>query len=102
VLRLPTVFVWSVAPLCNGHCRSHPHGERSSILRQFRGLIGESGGQAIAAMLQGTSSSVGGGWSAVIGVNLPLMAVGVVGQLKDALNTIFEVSEPKNPGVSGT
>jgi uncharacterized BrkB/YihY/UPF0761 family membrane protein len=44
---------------------------------------------------------VAGGWSAVIGVVLLLVAaVGVVVQLKDALNTIFEVTEPKNPGAA--
>ena len=76
-------------------------GARSSIVSQFRALVGESGGQAIEAMLQGASSSVAGGWSAVIGVSLLLVAaIGVVVQLKDALNTIFEVSEPKNAGAS--
>lgn len=74
---------------------------RSSIVGQFRALLGDSGGQAIEAMLQGASSSVAAGWSAVFGVGLLLVAaVGVVVQLKDALNTIFEVSEPKNPGAA--
>jgi membrane protein len=74
---------------------------RGSIVTQFRGLLGESGSQAIEAMLQGASSSVAGGWSAVVGVALLLVAaVGVVVQLKDALNTIFEVTEPKNPGAA--
>ncbi len=77
------------------------YGARGSIVSQFRALVGESGGQAIEAMLQGASSSVAGGWSAVIGVSLLLgAAIGVVVQLKDALNTIFEVSEPKNAGAS--
>jgi membrane protein len=74
---------------------------RGSIVTEFRGLLGESGSQVIQAMLQGASSSVAGGWSAVVGVTLLLVAaVGVVVQLKDALNTIFEVSEPKNPGAA--
>lgn len=74
---------------------------RRSIVAQFRGLLGESGSQAIESMLQGASSSVAGGWSALFGVTLLLVAaVGVVVQLKDALNTIFEVSEPSNPGVA--
>ncbi len=73
---------------------------RGSIVSQFRSLLGESGGQAGEAMLQGASSSVAGGWSAVVGAVLLLAAVGVVVQLKDALNTIFEVTEPKDPGVA--
>lgn len=74
---------------------------RGSIVTQFRGMLGESGSQAVEAMLQGASSSVAGGWSAVVGVVLLLVAaVGVVVQLKDALNTIFEVTEPKNPSTT--
>jgi membrane protein len=74
---------------------------RGSIVTQFRSMLGESGSQAVEAMLQGASSSVAGGWSAVVGVVLLLVAaVGVVVQLKDALNTIFEVTEPKNPGAA--
>jgi membrane protein len=74
---------------------------RGSIVTQFRSMLGESGSQAVEAMLQGASSSVAGGWSAVVGVVLLLVAaVGVVVQLKDALNTIFEVTEPENPGAA--
>jgi membrane protein len=74
---------------------------RGSIVTQFRGMLGDSGSQAVEAMLQGASSSVAGGWSAVVGIVLLLIAaVGVVVQLKDALNTIFEVTEPKNPGAA--
>lgn len=74
---------------------------RGSIVAQFRSLLGESGSRAIEAMLQGASSSIAGGWSAAVGVLLLLVAaVGVVVQLKDALNTIFEVSEPSDPGAA--
>jgi membrane protein len=51
-------------------------------------------------MLKGANSSAGGGLSAVIGIRLPLVAaLGVVVQLKDALNTIFEVKEPLDAGI---
>jgi len=72
---------------------------RGSLVTQFRDLLGENGAQMIEAMLQGASLSVAGGWSAVVGIVVLLVAaVGVVVQLKDALNSIFEVSEPSNPG----
>lgn len=72
---------------------------RQSIVGQFRELLGERGSQMVEGMLSGASSSVGGSWSASIGlVVLVIAALGVVVQLKDALNTIFEVAEPKNPG----
>lgn len=74
---------------------------RGSLVTQFRSLLGENGAQMVEAMLKGASSSVAGGWSAVVGiVVLIVAAVGVVVQLKDALNSIFEVSEPSNPGAA--
>ena len=74
---------------------------RGSLSAQFRGLLGETGSQAVEAMLKGAASSTSGGWSAAIGVALLLVAaLGVVVQLKDALNTIFEAKEPENAGIA--
>jgi membrane protein len=74
---------------------------RGSITSQFRSLLGETGSQAVEAMLKGAASSTSGGWSAVIGVALLLVAaLGVVVQLKDALNTIFETKQPENAGIA--
>ncbi len=51
----------------------------------------------VEAMLKGAASSTTGGWTAISGIVLLLVAaVGVVVQLKDALNTIFEADEPAN------
>jgi membrane protein len=73
---------------------------RGSLTSQFRGLLGQTGGQAIEAMLKGAASSTSGGWSAVVGIALLLAAaLGVVVQLKDALNTIFEAKEPDDAGL---
>jgi membrane protein len=74
---------------------------RGSLSGQFRGLLGETGSQAVEAMLKGAASSTSGGWSAAIGIALLLVAaLGVVVQLKDALNTIFEAKEPENAGIA--
>jgi membrane protein len=74
---------------------------RGSLTAQFRGMLGETGSQAVEAMLKGTSSSTAGGWSAAAGIVLLLLAaLGVVVQLKDALNTIFEVKEPEGAGIA--
>ena len=74
---------------------------RGSLSAQFRGLLGETGSQAVEAMLKGAASSTSGGWSAAIGIALLLVAaLGVVVQLKDALNTIFEAKEPENAGIA--
>lgn len=73
---------------------------RGSLTTQFRSLLGDTGSQAVEAMLKGAASSTSGGWSAVLGIALLLVAaLGVVVQLKDALNTIFEAKEPENAGV---
>jgi membrane protein len=72
---------------------------RGSLSAQFRSLLGETGSKAIEAMLAGASSEVAGRLSAIIGVLLLLIAaLGVVVQLKDAMNTIWNVEEPKHAG----
>jgi membrane protein len=73
---------------------------RGSLTAQFREFLGQTGGQAVEAMLKGAASSTSGGWSAVVGIVLLLVAaLGVVVQLKDALNTIFEAKEPAEAGL---
>ena len=72
---------------------------QGSLTAQLRGMLGENGGQAIEAMLKGAASPTSGRRSAVVGVVLLFIAaLGVVVQLKDALNTIFEVEEPQGVG----
>jgi membrane protein len=66
---------------------------------QLRNLLGAAGSQAVEAMLQGAGSQVGGSIAAVAGVVLLMFALGVVVQLKDALNTIWETKEPEHSGL---
>jgi membrane protein len=73
---------------------------REALTGQFRSLLGPTGSQALEAMLKGASSPSSGVLSAIVGVVLLLVsALGVVVQLKDALNTIWETKEPENGGV---
>jgi membrane protein len=73
---------------------------REALTGQFRSLLGPTGSQAVEAMLKGASSPTSGVLSAVIGVALLLVAaLGVVVQLKDALNTIWETKEPESAGI---
>lgn len=68
----------------------------TALTGQFRSLLGPVGSQAVEAMLKGAQSTTGGTIAAIVGVILLIVAaVGVVVQLKDALNTIWEVEEPK-------
>lgn len=72
---------------------------RGSLTAQFRGLLGPDGAQAVEAMLRGASSARTGGIAAIGGVALLLFAaLGIVVQLKDALNTIWDVGEPEGSG----
>src|SRR5262245_28615571 len=62
------------------------------VLGTSKGMLGDAGTQAIEAMLKGAdrpregmvATSIGGG-------TLGFAAIGVVVQLKDALNTVWEV-----------
>jgi len=67
---------------------------------QLRTLLGPAGSQAVEAMLKGAGTQTGGTIAALIGLILLLVAaLGVVVQLKDALNTIWETKEPEHSGV---
>jgi membrane protein len=73
---------------------------RGSLTGQFRSLLGDTGSKAVEAMLAGASSEHSGLLAGVTGVVLLLVAaLGVVVQLKDAMNTIWNVDEPKEAGI---
>lgn len=66
---------------------------------QFSGLIGANGARALEAMRQGAASASTGKAASITGIVLLLVAaIGVVAQLKDALNTIWEVDERSESG----
>src|SRR4029078_9906275 len=72
---------------------------RGSLTAQFRDLLGPAGAQAVEAMLKGASSVTGGSVTAFFGILLLFVAaLGVVVQLKDALNTIWDAPEPEGSG----
>lgn len=74
---------------------------RGGLSAQFRSLLGETGSKAVEAMLAGASAPLSGGIAAVTGIVLLVVAaLGVVVQLKDAMNTIWEVEAPETSGVS--
>ena len=73
---------------------------RNSLEAQFKSLIGENGAQAIHAMIAGAASATTGKTASAVGIILLLVAaLGVVVQLKDALNTIWEVDQGGKTGV---
>jgi membrane protein len=73
---------------------------QGSLSAQFRSMLGDSGSKAVEAMLAGASSPQSGRLAAVTGFVLLLVAaLGVVVQLKDAMNTIWNVAEAKETGI---
>src|SRR5256714_808960 len=75
---------------------------RGQIFAQMRGLIGASGAGALQEMVKSAAKPKTGTIATIIGIaTLLLGASGVFGQLKDALNTIWEVEPPKNRGFFG-
>jgi membrane protein len=73
---------------------------QAQIYGALHGLLGDSGTQAIDAMLKGANRPREGILATVIGVGtLVFAAVGVVVQLKDALNTVWEVETRPGSGI---
>ena len=75
---------------------------RGEVSEGLRGLIGDSGAQAINGMLAAADKPRQGIFATVIGIGaLIFAAIGVVVQLKDALNTVWDVTVPPGRGVWG-
>ena len=75
---------------------------REAIMVQIRMLVGHSGADAIDAMLEGARKPASSLLAAVVGfVTLMIAATGVVGQLQDALNTVWEVKPRPGRGIRG-
>jgi membrane protein len=74
---------------------------RNAVGSQMKGLLGNSGAQAVEAMLAGAAGHPTAGiLSTLLGLGALLFAaIGVVVQLKDALNTVWDVKVPAGGGI---
>ena len=73
---------------------------RGEMSAQLKGLLGEVGAQGVDAMLVGASKPHEGIVATILGVGLLVFAaIGVVVQLKDALNTVWDVEAPPGSGI---
>src|SRR5438128_8944728 len=73
---------------------------QAQILAQLRGLFGAAGGKAIEEMLINAAKPKTGTFAIIVGaVTLLFGASGVFGQLKDAMNTIWNVEQKKTSGI---
>jgi membrane protein len=75
---------------------------RGEVTGALKNLLGDTGAQAIEAMLAEASKPKEGMLATLIGLGtLIFAAIGVVVQLKDALNTVWEVKTPPGKGIWG-
>jgi membrane protein len=75
---------------------------RGEVIAQVRGVMGQEGAETIAGLLEASNKPRTGTLAAIIGfATLLLGAAGVFGQLKDALNTIWEVTPKPDRGIKG-
>jgi membrane protein len=89
------VIVIAVAGLFFGEAAVRGH-----VTEALHGLVGQSGGEAIDSMLAGASKPREGIIAIIIGTGtLILAAIGVVMQLKDALNTVWDSKPPTGGGI---
>src|SRR5262245_18546945 len=75
---------------------------QAEVTMAIKGLIGEKGADAVNAMLTAAGKPSQGIFASIIGtVTLVFAAIGVVVQLKEALNVVWQVSKPPGKGLWG-
>jgi membrane protein len=88
------LVVVSIVGIAFGHTAA----ERDTI-QQVQALVGPAAGKAVAAFLQGAKNTTHGVIATIIGlITLMMSASGVLIELRDALNTIWEVNIPSASG----
>ncbi|MHC2336283.1 YihY/virulence factor BrkB family protein [Bradyrhizobium sp. USDA 4454] len=72
----------------------------SQVTSSLKDMLGDTGAKAIEAMLAGASRPAEGVLATILGIGALLFAaIGVVIQLKDALNVVWEVEESEESGI---
>jgi membrane protein len=72
----------------------------SQVMSSIKEMLGDTGAKAVEAMLAGASRPAAGIAATMLGIGALLFAaLGVVVQLKDALNVVWEVEDSKQSGL---
>ena len=75
---------------------------RGQVVDQLRGVMGPTTAKAIEEMVENAANPKSGAFATIVAIlTLFLGASGVFGQLKDALNTIWDVEPKKGRGITG-
>lgn len=91
------VVVISIAALIFGR-----EGVQREVTEAIRSLLGDKGGESVNTMLSAAGKPSEGIFASIIGtVTLIFAAVGVVVQLKEALNVVWEVKPKTGGGIWG-
>jgi membrane protein len=91
------LIVIAIAGLAFGHDAA-----QNKIFEQLRGVLGATTAEGVQEMVKNAAKPKSGTVATVLGiVTLILGASGVFGQLKDALNTIWDVKRKEGRGVMG-
>jgi len=89
------VIAIAVAGLLFGH-----DAVTSQVMSSIKEMLGDTGAKAVEAMLAGASRPAAGIVATILGIGALLFAaIGVVVQLKDALNVVWEVEDSKQSGL---
>jgi membrane protein len=91
------VVVISIAGLVFQH-----DGVQREVVDAIKGVVGDQGAEAVGGMLGGAGKPSEGIFATMIGTAALLFAaIGVVAQLKEALNTVWDAEPPKRSGLWG-
>jgi membrane protein len=75
-------------------------GVERQVVDSIEGVIGDKGAEAVGAMLRSAGSTGQGVFATIVGTaTLLFAAIGVVVQLKEALNTVWEVEAERQSGL---
>ncbi len=89
------VIAIAIAGLFFGH-----EAVTSQVTSSLKGMLGDTGAKAIESMLAGASRPAEGALATILGIGALLFAaIGVVVQLKDALNVVWEVEASEESGL---
>jgi membrane protein len=75
---------------------------QGQLASQIQGLVDEQGGKAVQEMVANAGQTGSGGLATALGIVMLLLgAMGLFGQLQDALNTVWEVQPKPGRGILG-